>query len=91
MTTHDLTEDDFYTEQAMLIDEHRIKLTSALNRALAALHDASISLAELTSNHVYDAEFADTHNGGDVAALIDDSQRFTRAACAITHIITERG
>lgn len=91
MTAADYTEEDFYTDHAMLIDEHRIKLTTALNTALAALHNASISLAELTSNHVYNVEFAEGHDGGNVAAFIDDSLRFTRAAYAITHTITERG
>lgn len=91
MTTTDFTEADLYTEQAMHIDEHRIKLTTALNNALAALRNASMALAELTSNHVYDAEFAEGHTGGDVAALIDDSLRFTRAAYTITADITERG
>ena len=91
MITTSLTEDDFYTEHAMLIDEHRIKLTTALNTALAALHHASRALAELTSDSVYDVEFAEAAAGGDVAAFIDDSLRFTRAAYAIAHTVTERG
>lgn len=91
MSTGEYTDTDFYTDHAMLIDEYRIKLTTALNSALSALHNASTSLAELTSNHLYDVEFAEGHDGGDVAAFIDDSLRFTRAAYAITHTITERG
>ncbi|KMO69832.1 hypothetical protein [Mycolicibacterium chlorophenolicum] len=91
MTAADHTEEDFYTEHAMVIDEYRIKLTTALNTALAALHNASMSLAELTSNHVYDVEFAEGHAGGDAAAFIDDSLRSTRAAYSIAHTVTERG
>ena len=59
--------------------------------ALAALHHASRALAELTSDSVYDVEFAEVAAGGDVAAFIDDSLRFTRAAYAIAHTVTERG
>lgn len=91
MSTTYFTEADVYTDQAMHIDERRIALTTALNTALAALRNASMALAELTSNHVYDVEFAEGHDGGDVAAFIDDSLRFTRAAYTIAADITERG
>jgi hypothetical protein len=83
--------DDIYTDWAIDIDQHRIELTTALNTALAALAKASTAIAELTSNRVYDVEFAEGHDGADVAAFIDDSLRYSRAAYAIAHTITERG
>ena len=82
---------EFEAHHAAVIDERRIALTAALNTALAALDQANAALAELTSDHVYDVEFAESHAGGDVAAFIDDSLRYTRAAYAIAYSITERG
>ena len=83
--------DDIWTDNAIQIDERRIQLTTALTTALAALAKASTAIAELTSNQVYDTEFAEGHDGADVAAFIDDSLRYTRAAYAIAHTVTERG
>jgi hypothetical protein len=76
---------------AIAIDERRVELTTALNTALAALAEASTAIANLTSKWVYDVEFAEGHDGADIAAFIDDSLRYTRAAYAIAHLITERG
>ena len=83
--------DDFYADWHAEIDQHRIALLAALNTALAALDEASRAWAELTSNQLYDIEFAETRTGEDVGAFLDDSSRYTRAAYAITHRITERG
>lgn len=89
MSTTDYTDDDFYTQHDMLIDDHRVKLITQLNTALAALHQASTTINELCSDQVYDVEFAETPAGGDVAAFIADSLRYTRAAYTIAHDITE--
>jgi hypothetical protein len=45
------------------------ELISSLNTALAALTQASTAIAALTSNQVYDVEFAESHSGADVARL----------------------
>lgn len=89
--TDNITEADIYSDWAMEIDQRRITLTTALNTALAALAKASTAIAELSSNQVYDVEFAEGHDGADVTAFIDDSLRYTRAAYSIAHTITERG
>jgi hypothetical protein len=90
-TLAELAEDDFYTDHAIEVDQRRIPMTTALNIALAALDQASTALAALTSNPVYDVEFAEGHDGADVAKFLDDSLRYTRAAYAIAHAITSRG
>ncbi len=87
----DLTEHDYWTDHAIEVDQRRIALTVALNTALAALDQASSALGELTSDHVYDVEFAEGRDGDDVAKFLDDSLRYTRAAYAIAHTITSRG
>lgn len=84
-------EDAYWTDHAIEVDQRRITLTVALNTALAALDQASSALGELTSDHVYDVEFAEGHDGADVEKFLDDSLRFTRAAYAIAHAITSRG
>jgi hypothetical protein len=85
------TDNDIYSDWAMQVDERRIAVTTALNTALAAPHKASAAIADLTSDGVYDVEFAEGHDGADIAAFIDDSLSNTRAAYAIAHTITERG
>lgn len=85
------TEDDYWTDHAVEVDQRRIALTVALNTALASLDQASSALGELTSDHVYDVEFAEGHDGADVAKFLDDSLRLTRAAYAIAHAVTSRG
>lgn len=90
MSTADYTEHDFYNDHAIEIDERRVKLITELNTALAALHQASITIKELCSDQVYDVEFAETHAGDDVTAFLRDSLRYTRAAYTIAHDITER-
>jgi hypothetical protein len=88
-TLAELAEDDYYTDHAIEVDQRRITMTTALNTALAALDQASTALAALTSNPVYDVEFAEGHDGA--AKFLDDSLRYTRAAYAIAHAITSRG
>lgn len=89
MNNADYTEADVYSDHAMVIDEHRVKLITELNTALAALQQASTTINELCSNQVYDVEFAEGHDGRDAAAFLADSLRYTRAAYTIAHDITE--
>lgn len=89
MNSADYAEADFYSDHARVIDEHRVKLIIELNTALAALQQASTTINELCSDQVYDVEFAEGHDGGDVAAFIADSLRYTRAAYTIAHDVTE--
>lgn len=86
-----MTHADPYTNWDLEIEHHRGQLISSLNTALTALGQAGIAITALTSNQVYDVEFAEGTPGADVATFIADSTRFTRAAYAITHATTERG
>jgi hypothetical protein len=82
--------DDYYADWDLAIEHHRGQLISSLNTALAALAQASTAIAALTSNQVYDVEFAEDPAGADVAAFLADSLRFTRAAYATTRDVTQR-
>jgi hypothetical protein len=84
-----MTDTDHYTAQDIAIDNHRMDLICAMNGALAALTRASTSLSALMNNQVYDVEFAEGTIGTDVAAFLDDSLRFTRAAYARTREVTD--
>jgi hypothetical protein len=82
--------EDSYHHWDWAIDSHRGELISSLNTALTALTQAGAAIANLTSNQVYDIEFAESDRGGDVAAFIADGLRYTRAAYAITQDATDR-
>ena len=82
--------ENVYVDWDLEVEHHRGQLISSLNTALSALAQASIAIAALTSNQVYDVEFAEDTAGADVAAFITDSLRGTRAAYAITRDVTER-
>ena len=86
-----MTDTDHYADWDQEIDEYRGQLISSLNTALAALTHAHVAIAALTSDKVYDVEFAEAAAGHDVATFVADSLRFSRAAYAIAHSVTERG
>ena len=48
------------------------------------------ALAQLRSNTIYDVEFVDGRDGGDVATFLDDSVRYARAAYAIVHTVIDK-
>ncbi|SOJ57004.1 hypothetical protein MSIMFB_04482 [Mycobacterium simulans] len=84
-----MTNTNPYADWELEIEHHRGQLISSLNTAMTALAQARTAITALTSNQVYDVEFAEGVAGGDVAAFVADSLRFTRAAYAITHETTE--
>jgi hypothetical protein len=82
--------EDIYADWDLAIEQHRGELISSLNTALSALTQASTAISALTSNQVYDVDFAEDVAGNDVAAFVADSMRLTRAAYAITRDVTDR-
>ncbi len=84
-----MTDNDHYSDQDIAIDDHRADLICAINGALNALTRARSSLTALMSNQVYDIAFVEGSTGGDVAAFLDDSLRFTRAAHLLTREVTD--
>ena len=62
------------------IDDLRDKLSSAIIRAQCEINTARHALDELTSNRVYDVDLAETSDGTDIGAFLDDARRFLRAA-----------
>jgi len=77
------------TDNEIDIDKHRGELICAIAGAINALTRASGSLAALASNEVYDIEFTEGATGGDLAAFLDDSLRFARAAYLLTREVVD--
>lgn len=82
--------ENMYTDWDIVIDTHRGELITSLNTALGALTQAASAIAALTSDRIYDVEFAEGAAGPDVAAFVADSLRLTRAAYTLTREVTER-
>jgi hypothetical protein len=77
------------TDNELAIDNHRGELICSISGAINALTRASGSLAALMSNQVYDIEFTEGTTGGDLAAFLDDSSRFARAAYLLTQEVVD--
>lgn len=84
LAEHPLTDADL--DNARDIARLRAELDDALCDALAALIRANRAVDELTSNHVFDVEYADTTAGEDVRVAVLDSARQLRGA----HALVER-
>jgi len=66
----------------------RQELQQALRDALDGVQRAAGSLGELTSNEIYDVEYADGAQGADLRALLADAGLLLRSAHAINQLIT---
>lgn len=72
-------------EHVELIVETRNRLLTHLCEAVTAMQQAAGSLEHLRGAALYDVEFAEGRDGRDIAALLDDGIRLTRAAYAMAH------
>jgi hypothetical protein len=72
------------------IGETRSHLLAHLSAVVKALQKAASSLEQLRSNTIYDVEFVDGRDGRDVATLLDESIRNTRAAYAVVHTVIDQ-
>jgi hypothetical protein len=68
----------------------RSDLLEHMAAGVKALQRAAEALAQLRSNTIYDVEFVDGRDGGDVATFLDDSVRYARAAYAIVHTVIDK-
>jgi hypothetical protein len=68
----------------------RGELLEHIAAGVQALQRAAGRLDQLRSNTIYDVEFVDGRDGGDVAALLDDSIRYARAAYAVVHTVIDK-
>ena len=68
----------------------RSDLLEHMAAGVKALQRAAAALAQLRSNTIYDVEFVDGRDGGDVATFLDDSVRYARAAYAIVHTVIDK-
>jgi hypothetical protein len=57
---------------------------------IQALQRATATFDKLRSNAVYDVEFVDGRDGRDIAAFLDDSIRYARAAYAVVHTVIDK-
>jgi hypothetical protein len=72
------------------IGEARGHLLADISAAVKSLQSATGRLEQLRSNSLYDVEFVDGRDGRDVATLLDDSIRNTRAAYAVVHTVIDK-
>lgn len=72
------------------ISEARGHLLADISAAVKSLQSATGRLEQLRSNSLYDVEFVDGRDGRDVATLLDDSIRNTRAAYAVVHTVIDK-
>ena len=68
----------------------RGELLEHIATGVQALQRAAGRLDQLRSNTIYDVEFVDGRDGGDVATFLDDSVRYARAAYAIVHTVIDK-
>ena len=80
---------DWQADWAIEIDRGRLALDGSLVDAINALTRVQQALATLTSEQVFDVEFAEDPRGADIASLLADSLRNCRAAYHIAHRVIE--
>ena len=68
----------------------RGELLEHIATGVQALQRAAGRLDQLRSNTIYDVDFVDGRDGGDVATFLDDSVRYARAAYAIVHTVIDK-
>jgi hypothetical protein len=67
----------------------RSQLLTHLAEGIGALQRAAATLDRLRGNTVYDVEFVEGRDGGDVATFLDDAIRYARAAYAVVHTVID--
>jgi hypothetical protein len=72
------------------IGETRSQLLEHMAAGIQALQCATATFDKLRSNAVYDVEFVDGRDGRDIAAFLDDSIRYARAAYAVVHTVIDK-
>jgi hypothetical protein len=72
------------------VSEIRGQLLADMTAGIQALQRATATLDQLRGNTVYDIELVEGRDGGDVAAFLDDSIRYGRAAYAVVHAIIDK-
>ena len=72
------------------IGEIRSQLLGHIAESIQSMQRAAASLEQLRSNSIYDAEFVDGRDGGDVSTFLDDSIRYARAAYAVVHTVIDK-
>jgi hypothetical protein len=72
------------------IGEIRSQLLGHIAEGIAAMQRAAQALEQLRSNSIYDAEFVDGRDGGDVSTFLDDSIRYARAGYAVVHTVIDK-
>jgi hypothetical protein len=72
------------------VSEIRGQLLGHMTSGIQAMQRAVTALNQLRSNRIYDVEFIDGRDGGDVATFLDDSIRYARAAYAVVHTVIDK-
>ena len=72
------------------IGETRSQLLEHMAAGIQALQRATATFEQLRGNAIYDVEFVEGRDGRDIAALLDDSIRYARAAYAVVHTVIDK-
>jgi hypothetical protein len=72
------------------ISEIRGQLLADMAAGIQAMQRATATLNQLRSNTIHDIELVEGRDGRDVAAFLDDSIRYGRAAYAVVHAIIDK-
>ena len=72
------------------IGEIRSQLLGHIAESIQSMQRAAASLEQLRSTSIYDAEFVEGRDGGDVSTFLDDSIRYARAAYAVVHTVIDK-
>ncbi|PJE17958.1 MAG: hypothetical protein CK429_05445 [Mycobacterium sp.] len=82
--------DDFEREHLQRIDHLRTNLLTHLSNGVHTTQQALNTLQRLRDNDVYDTEFTDGRDGDDIAAFLNESIRYLRAAYAVVHTVIDK-
>lgn len=66
------------------------ELLEHLGAGIQALQYGVVSLEQLRGNNISDFDFAEGRDGRDVAAFLDESIRYARAAYAVVHTVIDK-
>ncbi len=77
-------------DQLERISDTRSQLLEHIAAGIRALQRAPDTLNRLRSNTIYDVEFVDGRDGGDVVRFLDDSIRCARASYAVVHTVIDQ-
>lgn len=82
--------DEFEQEHIRRVDALRGTLREHLAACIHSMQNAVSTLERLRANDVYDVEFAEGRDGDDIAAFLNDSTRYIRAAYAVVHTVIDK-